>query len=62
MILLHVIKDFGDQEEGRRKKRKEKDLGMKTKPKTFFDDVWVWGKLTLHNNDGCWSQLSYMVV
>ena len=27
MILLLVIKDFGDQEEeGRRKKRKEKDL------------------------------------
>ena len=27
MILLHVIKDFGDQEEeGKRKKRKEKKL------------------------------------
>ena len=42
VILLHVIKDFGDQEEERRrKKRKEKCLGL---GKTLFDDVWVWGK------------------
>ena len=45
MILLYLIKDFSDQEEeGRRKKRKEKDKGMETKPKTLLDDVWVWGK------------------
>ena len=45
MILLHVIKDFGDQEEeGRRNKRKEKYEGMETKPKTLFYDVWVWEK------------------
>ena len=48
------------KEEERREKKKIKVWKLNLKPFLMIFDL---GKtLTLHNNDACWSQLSYMVV